>query len=49
VDRCFFKAIEMEETPMSRRLKATIDQSKCYGCGLCATVCEPEAVVLKLA
>jgi ferredoxin len=38
----------MEKTPMSRRLKATIDESKCYGCGLCAIVCEPEAIVVKL-
>lgn len=49
VDRCFFKAIEMEKTPQSRKFKATIDEGKCYGCGLCAIVCEPEAIVLKLA
>jgi ferredoxin len=42
VDRCFFEAIEMEDS-------ATIDESKCFGCGLCAIVCEPEAITMKLA
>jgi heterodisulfide reductase subunit A-like polyferredoxin len=41
VDRCFFKAIEMEDS-------ATIDESNCFGCGLCAIVCEPEAITMKL-
>ncbi len=42
VDRCFFGAIEMNES------KATIDESKCFGCGLCAIVCDPEAITMKL-
>ena len=48
VERCFFKAIEMEKTPQSKILKATIDKEKCFGCGLCAIVCEPEALTMKL-
>lgn len=48
VDRCFFKAIEMEKTPQSKILKATIDKEKCFGCGLCAIVCEPEALTMRL-
>lgn len=49
VDRCFFKAIEMEKTTQSKKLKATIDDGKCCGCGSCVIVCDPEAIVLKLA
>ena len=49
VERCFFKAIEMEKSSRSKKLKATIDESKCYGCGLCAIVCQPEAILVKLA
>ena len=48
VERCFFKAIEMEKTPQSKKLKATIDKEKCFGCGLCAIVCEPEALTMRL-
>jgi len=47
VDRCFFKAIEMEQTTPSKKLKARIDESKCYGCGLCAIVCQPEAITMR--
>jgi len=48
VERCFFEAIEMKDSPPSKKLKATIDEGKCFGCGLCAVVCEPEAITMKL-
>lgn len=48
VERCFFEAIEMKDSPPSKKLKATIDEGKCFGCGLCAIVCEPEALTMKL-
>jgi len=48
VERCFFEAIEMKNSPTSKKLKATIDEDKCFGCGLCAIVCEPEALTMKL-
>jgi len=47
-DRCFFKAIEMKDSPPSKKLKATIEAGKCFGCGLCAIVCDPEALTMKL-
>jgi NAD-dependent dihydropyrimidine dehydrogenase PreA subunit len=48
VERCFFEAIEMKNSPPSKKLKATIDEDKCFGCGLCAIVCEPQALTMKL-
>jgi len=48
VERCFFEAIEMEKSPQSKKLKATVDEGKCFGCGLCVIVCEPEAIAMKL-
>ena len=48
VERCFFEAIEMKDSPPSKKLKATIEEGKCFGCGLCAIVCEPEAITMKL-
>lgn len=48
VERCFFEAIEMKQSPPSKKLKATLDKEKCFGCGLCAVVCEPEAITMKL-
>ena len=48
VERCFFEAIEMKDSPPSKKLKATIDEGKCFGCGLCVVVCEPEAITMKL-
>ncbi|MCK4963701.1 MAG: 4Fe-4S binding protein [Dehalococcoidia bacterium] len=48
VERCFFEAIEMKDSPPSKKLKATIEEGKCFGCGLCAIVCEPEALTMKL-
>ena len=48
VERCFFEAIEMKDSPPSKKLKATIEEGKCFGCGLCVVVCEPEALTMKL-
>jgi Fe-S-cluster-containing hydrogenase component 2 len=39
----------MEKSPRSKKLKATVDESKCYGCGLCAIVCQQEAIVVRVA
>lgn len=48
VERCFFEAIEMKKSSTSRKLKATIDRIKCFGCGLCAVVCDPGAIIMKV-
>jgi Pyruvate/2-oxoacid:ferredoxin oxidoreductase delta subunit len=48
VERCFFKAIELKKSSTSRKLKATIDLAKCFGCGLCAVVCDPGAIIMKV-
>jgi len=32
----------------SKKYKAQIDPEKCWGCGVCFTACEPEAISLKL-
>jgi Pyruvate/2-oxoacid:ferredoxin oxidoreductase delta subunit len=38
----------MKKSSTSRKLKATIDRIKCFGCGLCAVVCDPGAVIMKV-
>jgi MinD superfamily P-loop ATPase len=43
VDRCFFKAIELDEA-LGR---AVIDEDKCMGCGVCTLTCAQEALRLK--
>ena len=48
VERCFFEAIEMKKSSTSRKLKATIDRIKCFGCGLCAVVCDPGAIIMSV-
>jgi NAD-dependent dihydropyrimidine dehydrogenase PreA subunit len=48
VERCFFEAIEMKKSSTSRKLKATIDRIKCFGCGLCDIVCDPGAIIMKV-
>ena len=45
----FFDAIEMKKHPTEKKLKATVDPEKCFGCGLCAVVCDPGAATMKLA
>lgn len=40
LDRCFFEAIDMDDT-------ARIIEDKCMGCGLCAVTCPVEAIALK--
>ncbi|HUT52681.1 MAG TPA: 4Fe-4S binding protein [bacterium] len=43
VDRCFFKAISLDEG-LGR---AVVDADKCMGCGVCALACDQEALRLK--
>jgi Pyruvate/2-oxoacid:ferredoxin oxidoreductase delta subunit len=45
----FFDAIEMKKHASEKKLKAAVDLEKCFGCGLCAVLCEPSAVTMKLA
>ena len=40
LDRCFFEAIDVQDT-------ALIIEDKCMGCGLCAVTCPVEAISLK--
>ena len=46
VDRCYFEAIEMQDTYEGPR--AVVDPKTCVGCGLCAISCERGAITLKL-
>jgi len=41
LDRCFFKAIDLENDPPA------IDEEECMGCGLCVATCPTEAIHLK--
>ena len=41
LERCFFKAIDLDGDPPS------IDQEECMGCGLCVDTCPTEAIRLK--
>ena len=34
VERCFFNAIEMKKFPSAKKLKASVDREKCFGCGV---------------
>jgi len=43
VERCFFQAIELDED-LGR---ASVDEHKCMGCGVCTVACEQEALRLK--
>jgi len=42
-----FDAIDMVKVPGSKKLKATVDSEKCYGCGVCVLKCEPGALSMK--
>lgn len=43
VDRCFFKAISLEEDAE----RAEIDESRCMGCGVCTVTCPTESLRLE--
>jgi len=47
VERCFFGAIEMQRSPPSKKLKATVTTEKCFGCGVCVLGCEVGAIAMK--
>lgn len=49
VERCFFAAIEMQQTPQSKKLKAVVHPDKCFGCGVCVLGCEVGAIALKMS
>jgi len=48
VDRCYFDAIEMKKTPGSKKLKSSIINEHCMGCGLCVVTCPQKALTLEL-
>lgn len=48
VDCCQFDAIDMVESPGSKKLKAVVNPEKCWGCGVCVIKCEPKALELRL-
>lgn len=47
VDRCFFGAIAMVESPGSKNMTAVVDSEKCYGCGVCVVACPCDAMTMK--
>lgn len=47
VDRCPFDAIAMANVEGSRKLKASIIDDNCFGCGACVVCCEPAALKMK--
>ncbi|MDO8670473.1 MAG: 4Fe-4S dicluster domain-containing protein [Dehalococcoidia bacterium] len=47
VPRCQFDAIEMAKVPGFKKLKAVIEEDKCYGCGACVVGCKPGALKMK--
>jgi NAD-dependent dihydropyrimidine dehydrogenase PreA subunit len=48
VERCPFDAIAMGKVEGSRKLKASIIDDSCFGCGSCVVGCEPAALKMKL-
>jgi formate hydrogenlyase subunit 6/NADH:ubiquinone oxidoreductase subunit I len=46
VDICPFEAIEMTQSPGSKKLKAAVNRDKCYGCGVCAVSCLTSSIKL---
>jgi ferredoxin len=43
VERCFFKAIELDEDAG----RAVVSEERCMGCGVCTLACEQGAMRLK--
>lgn len=48
VERCKFDAIEMRRVPGSKKLKSTIINENCLGCGICVITCPTKALILEL-
>ncbi len=46
VDICPFEAIEMTQSPSSKKLKAAVNRDECYGCGVCAVSCLTSSIKL---
>jgi MinD superfamily P-loop ATPase len=47
-ERCFFGAIEMVKVPGTKKLKASVIEEKCMGCGLCVIGCAQKAMIFDL-
>ena len=45
---CQFDAVQMKYYPEYSEERSYVDQEKCLGCGLCATICESEAISMHL-
>ena len=45
---CPFKAIEMENVPGSKKMKAKISETKCLGCGVCVLQCKKQALTFEI-
>lgn len=48
VDRCPFEAIEMTRVAGSKKMKAMVDEEKCFGCGVCVVGCQPKALAMRV-
>ena len=40
-----FDAIDLVKVPSSKKMKATVDPEKCWGCGICVVGCPPSAIL----
>jgi Pyruvate/2-oxoacid:ferredoxin oxidoreductase delta subunit len=47
-ERCYFDAIEMIKAPGSKKLKSSIINKHCMGCGSCVVGCPQKAITLEL-
>jgi NAD-dependent dihydropyrimidine dehydrogenase PreA subunit len=48
LERCYFSAIEMKKAPGSKKLKSSVINQNCMGCGSCVVGCPQKALRLEL-
>jgi NAD-dependent dihydropyrimidine dehydrogenase PreA subunit len=48
LERCYFDALEMKQFPGSKKLKSSVINPNCMGCGSCVITCPQKAITLEL-